>query len=50
MMGSLDYSDPIFQSNMTSIEWGLFDTEDQLAKYRDVFYLENLLENKVMKQ
>ena len=25
LMGAKDYSDPQFQSNMTSIEWGLFD-------------------------
>ena len=47
--GQNNFTDPALMSNMTFVEWKLFDTEVQLEKYRNIIYMENELKNKLDK-
>ena len=47
--GQNNLTDPALKSNMTFVEWKLFDTEVQLEKYRNIIYMENELKDKLDK-
>ena len=43
LSGDNNYTVPEFMSNMTLSKWNLFNTTDQLQRYRDVVYQKNQL-------